>query len=169
LKTLGAVKTDGNPDAIAYDAVSKRVFTFNGHGKNTTAINGAAGSVAGTLARGGKPEFAAAQGSIFVNNEDTSELIQIDTQKISETRRWPLAPGKSPSGLAMDLKTRLRFSVCDEKVMDVSDAFDPATNYAFGSCGYGKSHRHSRRLAGQIHCRGKGSHRSGVPAPWVST
>jgi hypothetical protein len=158
LKTLGTANTDGNPDAIAYDAVSKRVFTFNGRGKNTTAINGADGSVAGTLALGGKPEFAApdGKGSIFVNNEDTSELIQIDTQKISETRRWSLAPCKSPSGLAIDLKTSRLFSVCDEKVMAVSDAdtgkvvatpaicdgpdataFDPATNYAFASCGDG--------------------------------
>jgi len=158
LKTLGTVNTDGNPDAIAYDAVSKRVFTFNGRGKNTTAINAVDGSVVGTLALGGKPEFAAAdgKGSIFVNNEDTSELIEIDTQKITETHRWPLAPCKSPSGLAMDLNGRRLFSVCDEKVMAIVNAdtgkvvatpticegpdaaaFDPATNYAFASCGDG--------------------------------
>ncbi len=33
LKTIGTVKTDANPDAITYDPVSKRVFTFNGRGK----------------------------------------------------------------------------------------------------------------------------------------
>jgi len=158
LKTLGTVKTDGNPDAIAYDPVSKRVFTFNGRGKNTTAINAADGSVVGTLDLGGKPEFAVAdgKGSLFVNNEDTSELIEIDTQKITETHRWPLAPCKSPSGLAMDLNSRRLFSVCDEKVMSVVNAdtgkvvatpticqgpdaaaFDPSTNYAFASCGDG--------------------------------
>jgi len=158
LKTLGTVKTDGNPDAIAYDPVSKRVFTFNGRGKNTTAINAADGSVVGTLDLGGKPEFAVAdgKGSLFVNNEDTSELIEIDTQKITETHRWPLAPCKSPSGLAMDLNSRRLFSVCDEKVMSVVNAdtgkvvatpticqgpdaaaFDPSTNYAFASCGVG--------------------------------
>jgi hypothetical protein len=158
LKTIGTVKTDANPDAIAYDSVSKRVFTFNGRGKNTTAINATDGSVVGTLALGGKPEFAVAdgKGSIFVNNEDTSELIEINTQKLTETHRWPLAPCKSPSGLAMDAKSRRLFSVCDEKVMSVTDAdsgkvvatpaicdgpdaaaFDPATNYAFASCGDG--------------------------------
>jgi hypothetical protein len=158
LKTIGTVKTDANPDAIAYDPVSKRVFTFNGRGKNTTAINGADGTVAGTLALGGKPEFAVAdgKGSMFVNNEDTSELIEIDAQKITETHRWPLAPCKSPSGLAMDRTNRRLFSVCDEKVMSVVDAdsgkvvatpticegpdaaaFDPATKYAFASCGDG--------------------------------
>jgi hypothetical protein len=158
LKTIGTVKTDANPDAIAYDSVSKRVFTFNGRGKNTTAINATDGSVAGTLALGGKPEFAVAdgKGSIFVNNEDTSELIEIDTQKLTETHRWPLAPCKSPSGLAIDRKNRRLFAVCDEKVMVVvnadtgkvlatpqigegvdASAFDPATNLAFASNGDG--------------------------------
>ncbi len=158
LKTLGTVKTDGNPDAIVYDQVSKRVFTFNGRGKNTTAINAADGSVAGTLALGGKPEFAVVdgKGSIFVNNEDTSELIQIDSQKITETHRWPLAPCKSPSGLSMDVKNRRLLAVCDDKVSVVvnadtgkvvaipvigngpdASAFDPATNDFFASCGEG--------------------------------
>src|SRR6266436_2904969 len=158
LKTIVIVKTDANPDAIVYDSVSKRVFTFNGRGKNTTAINAADGTVAGTLALGGKPEFAVAdgKGSIFVNNEDTSELIQIDSQKITETHRWPLAPCKSPSGLAMDRKSRRLFAVCDEKVMAVvnadtgkvvaaptigegvdASAFEPATQLAFASNGEG--------------------------------
>ena len=158
LKTLGTVKTDANPDAIVYDSVTKRVFTLNGRGQNTTAINAADGTVAGTLALGGKPEFAVAdgKGSIFVNIEDKSELVQFDARKLTETHRWPLAPCKSPSGLSMDLKTRRLFSVCDEKVMAVvnadtgnviatpeicqgpdASAFDPATDYAFASCGDG--------------------------------
>ena len=87
-----------NPDAIAYDPVSKRVFTFNGRGQDTTAINATDGSVVGTLALGGKPEFAVAdgKGSIFVNNEDNSELIEFDTQKITETHRWPRRPANRP-------------------------------------------------------------------------
>ena len=158
LKTLSTAKTDANPDAIVYDAVSKRVFTLNGRGQNTTAINGADGTVAGTLALGGKPEFAQAdgKGSIFVNIEDTNQLVQFDAQKITETHRWPLAPCKSPSGLAMDLKNRRLFAVCDENVMAVVNAdtgavvatpkicdgpdaagFDPATGYVFASCGDG--------------------------------
>jgi DNA-binding beta-propeller fold protein YncE len=158
LKTIGTVKTDSNPDAITYDAVTKRVFTFNGRGKNTTAINAADGSVVGTLALGGKPEFAVAdgKGSIFVNNEDTSEVIELNAQKLTETHRWPLAPCKSPSGLAMDLKTRRLFAGCDDKVMVVvnadtgkvitpvtigdgvdANAFDPETKFVFASNGEG--------------------------------
>jgi DNA-binding beta-propeller fold protein YncE len=158
LKTLGTVKTEANPDAIVYDSVTKRVFTMNGRGQSTTAINAADGSVAGTLALGGKPEFAVADGtgSIYVNIEDKNELVQFDAQKLSETHRWPLAPCQSPSGLSMDVKNRRLFSVCDEKFMAITDAdtgkvvatpeicqgpdasaFDPATNFAFASCGDG--------------------------------
>ena len=158
LKPIGNVKTDQNPDAIAYEPVSKRVFTFNGRGKNATAINAADGTVAGTIPLGGKPEFAAVdgKGTIFVNNEDTSELHHLDAQGLKELHKWPLAPCKSPSGLAIDTKNRRLFSVCDEKVMAVVDAdsgkvvatpaicegpdaaaFDPATGYAFASCGDG--------------------------------
>jgi WD40 repeat protein len=158
LKTIGTAKTDANPDAIAYDSVSKRVFSFNGRGKNATVINATDGTVVGTIALGGKPEFAVAdgKGKMFANNEDTSEVMEIDTQKLTVTHRWPLAPCKSPSGLAMDLKNRRLFAGCDDKVLAVvnadagnviatpaigdgvdANAFDPATEYAFSSNGDG--------------------------------
>ncbi len=158
LKAIGTVQTDANPDAILYDSVSKRVFTFNGRGKNATAINAADGTVVGTIALGGKPEFAVAdgKGTLYVNSEDTSELYHLDAQSLKELHHWPLAPCKSPSGLAMDVANRRLFSVCDEKVMAVvnadtgkvvatpaicdgpdASAFDPSTGYAFASCGDG--------------------------------
>ncbi len=158
LKTIGTVKTDANPDAILYDPASKRVFTFNGRGKNATVINAADGSVVGAIPLGDKPEFAVAdgKGAIFVNGEDTSNLIVLDSQNLKETHRWPLAPCKSPSGLAADLQTRRLFAVCDDKVSSVVDAdsgkivanpaicdgpdaaaFDPSSSYFFASCGDG--------------------------------
>ena len=158
LKSIGNVKTDANPDAILYEPVTKRVFTFNGRGKNATAINAADGTVLGAIDMGGKPEFAAAdgKGTVYVNNEDTSALYHLDAKSLKELHHWPLAPCKSPSGLAIDQKNRRLFSVCDEKVMAVTDAdtgkvvatpaicdgpdasaFDPSTGYAFASCGDG--------------------------------
>src|SRR5258705_7693291 len=94
LKTIGTAKTDANPDAIIYDSATKRVFTFNGRGKNSTVINGTDGSVAGSIPLGDKPEFAVADGKgvIFVNAEETSNLIALDSQNLKETHRWQLAP-----------------------------------------------------------------------------
>jgi DNA-binding beta-propeller fold protein YncE len=158
LKAIGTVNAGTNPDAIVYDGVTKRVFTLNGRSHDATAINAADGTVAGTLELAGKPEFAVAdgKGSIYVNIEDKSELVQFDAQKLTVLNRWPMAPCEEPSGLAMDLKDRRLFAGCGNKMMAVVDAdtgkviatpaigqgvdanrFDPGTNYAFASNGEG--------------------------------
>jgi YVTN family beta-propeller protein len=156
LKTIDTVSAGTNPDAILYDGVSKKVFAFNGRSKDATVINAADGKVLTTIPVGGKPEFAASdgKGSVYVNVEDTSELLQIDAQKMTVLHRWPLAPCKEPSGLAIDPKSRRLFAVCDNEMMAVVDAdsgkvvatpktgegadaaaFDPGSNFAFSSNG----------------------------------
>jgi len=158
LKPLGQAKTGSNPDAIVYDAVTRRVFTFNGASKDATVIGAADGSVSGTIALDGKPEFAVADeaGRIYVNLEDKSELLAIDSRQLTILNRWPLAPCKEPSGLAMDRKNRRLFVGCGNKLMAVVDAdsgrvlttlpigsgvdaiaFDPGTALAFSSNGDG--------------------------------
>ena len=104
LKVLGTAAAGKNPDAIIYDPVSKRVFSFNGTSKDATAVDAKSGNVAGTIALGGKPEAAVSDGKghIFVNIEDTSEIVQFDANKLSIENRWKIAPGDGPSGLAMD-------------------------------------------------------------------
>jgi len=158
LKILGTAPTGEGPDAIVYDPASQRVFTFNGHGGSATAIDAASGTPAGTITLEGKPEFAAAdgRGHIYNNLEDKSELLQIDSQKLTVTARWPQAPGESPSGLAIDREHRRLFAGCHNKMMVVVDAdsgkvlatpaigqgvdanaFDPGTQLAFSSNGDG--------------------------------
>ncbi len=124
LKTLDTVPAGTNPDAILYDGVTKRVFAFNGRSKDATVIDATTGKVLATFAVGGKPEFAAAdgKGSVYVNVEDTSEILHIDAAKMSILHRWPLAPCKEPSGLAMDTNSRRLFSVCDNEIMAVVNA-----------------------------------------------
>lgn len=122
-KVLEEVPSSGqNPDAIMYDAFSGRVFTFNGRTANATAIDAATNKVVGTIDIGGKPEFAVTDGKsmIFVNNEDKSEIVAFDAKTLEVKKRWSIAPGEGPSGLAIDLKNKRLFSVCD-KVMVVSD------------------------------------------------
>jgi DNA-binding beta-propeller fold protein YncE len=122
-KILGEIPSSGqNPDSIMYDAFSGRVFTFNGRTANATAIDAATDKVVGTVDIGGKPEFAVTdgKGTIFVNNEDKSEVVAFDAKSLQVKTRWSIAPGEGPSGLAIDLKNKRLFSVCD-KVMVVSD------------------------------------------------
>jgi DNA-binding beta-propeller fold protein YncE len=157
-KVLEEIPSSGqNPDSIMYDAFSDRVFTFNGRTANATAIDAATNMVIGTVDIGGKPEFAVTdgKGTIFVNNEDKSEVVAFDAKSLEVTRRWSIAPGEGPSGLAIDMKNKRLFSVCD-KVMVVSDfvagkvvatvpigggpdavRYDPGTGLVFASNGEG--------------------------------
>ena len=158
LKAVGSVETGKNPDCIIYDPATQRVFAFNGRSNSVTAIDAKSGEVAGTLELGGQPEFAVADGTgaVFVNLEDKDTIVKFDAKKLEVKERWPLAPGKGPSGLAMDRKNRRLFSGChnktlvimnaeDGKVVDTQPigeridaaAFDPETGRAFASCGDG--------------------------------
>jgi DNA-binding beta-propeller fold protein YncE len=161
LKTLALISkapAGENPDSIRYDAVSGRVFAFNGRSKNATAIDAKTGAVAATIPLPGKPEFSIAdgKGKVYVNIEDTSEIVEIDAAKATVTKKYSLAPCVEPSGLAFDAKSRRLFSVCSNRLMVVSDpdagkvvatppigagsdgaAFDAALGYAFSSNGEG--------------------------------
>ena len=112
LKTLGTVKADGRPDIIYFEPVSRRVFTFNHGSNNTTAIDPDELKVVGTLALGGVPELAVSdeKGHIFVNLENTSEIVEFDARTMKILNRYPLAPGEEPTGLAFDREHRRLFS-----------------------------------------------------------
>ena len=150
--------TGKNPDAIAYDPYSKRVFTFNGRSSNATAIDAKTDKVVGTITLDGKPEFAVSngKGNMYVNIESKSEITEFNPKTLKVLHTWSIAPGESPSGLAIDIKNNRLFAGCHNKMMVVVDAntgkviatpkigegvdacmYDPETHFAFSSCGEG--------------------------------
>lgn len=150
--------TGANPDGILYDSATHRVFTFNGRGQNTTAIDATADTVAGTLALGGKPEAAVSDGTghIFVNIEDKALIVEFDAATLAIVHSYPIAPCEDPSGLAIDRAHDVLFAGCGNSMMAVVDAstgrviatpatdagtdgtaFDPVTGIAFSSNGAG--------------------------------
>jgi YVTN family beta-propeller protein len=158
LKSLGKVKVETNPDAIIYDPANRRVFAFNRGSSSASAIDAATGTVVGTVPLEGHPEFAAsdAKGTVFVNLDNKSEVVAIDSKSLQVKARWPLAPGEDPSGMAIDRKNGRLFIGCGNKKMIILDtsnghvvadfpigggvdatAFDPETKLAFSSNGEG--------------------------------
>jgi YVTN family beta-propeller protein len=158
LAKLGEPATGQNPDSICYEPKTQRVFTFNGRSNDATVINAKTNEIVATLPLNGKPEFCVVDGAgkIYNNLEDKSEVIEIDAAKPAVTRRVSLAPAEGPSGLAIDVKNKKLFSVCDNKMMAVTDiatmkviatpaigtgpdaaGFDPGTGLAFSSNGDG--------------------------------
>jgi len=165
LKTLqktAEVKVGKKPDAIVYDPFTKRVFAMNGDSESSTVINAADSKVLGTVPLGGGPESTVAdgKGNVFVNLEDKSELLRIDSKSLQVKDRWPVAPCQAPSSLAFDEVNSRLFLGCGSRVMAVVDsqngkvigtypigdkvdasAFDPATKIVFSSTGDGHIYR----------------------------
>ena len=160
LAVLREVPVPGaNPDAILYEPVSRRLFTFNGRSKDATVYDASTLAVIAKLPLPDKPEFAVSDGKgrVFVNIEsEAGQIVAIDAAKAAVTATWPLPGCASPSGLAIDRAHQRLFSVCDGKVMAITDAksgaeiarvpigehpdaaeFDAADGLAFSSNGDG--------------------------------
>jgi DNA-binding beta-propeller fold protein YncE len=158
MKVLQEIASPKDPDAIIYDPASSRVFAFNGESHSATAIDAANGKMAGTVELGGGPEYAVADGKgyVFDNLEDESQVVEIDSRKLTVEQRWPTAPCGKPSSMAMDREHRRLFLGCRSKVMAVMNAdtgkviatlpigdhvdatvFDPTSGLIFNSNGEG--------------------------------
>src|SRR5436309_280696 len=159
LATLSRVDTGQNPDEMLYEPSRQEVYLFNGRGQSATVVDLKAAKVIATVPLGGKPEFAQADpaaGRVYNNLEDKSEVVAIDIKKHEVVNRWPIAPGESASGMAIDLAHHRLFLGCRNKMMVMMDstsgkvvatvpigqgvdanAFDPGTQLAFSSCGDG--------------------------------
>ena len=96
------------------------------------------------------------KGTIFVNLEDSSEIVAFDAKTLTVKHRWSVSPGEAPTGLAIDTQNNRLFTVCHNQKMMVIDAhtgnivatvpigervdgvvFDPKLKMAFSSNGEG--------------------------------
>lgn len=159
LRVLARTHATGRqPDAIVYDSVSGRVFTFNGGSGNATALDAKSGVVVGTVPLGGTPEFAVAdgRGRLFVNLEDRGAVLGLDTRTLRPVSRWSVTPCGTPTAMALDRVRRRLFIGCRNRLLAVVDAdrgmveatlpigagvdgvaFDPALDRVFSANGDG--------------------------------
>ena len=159
LTRIQDIKSTGDgPDSIIYDGATRRVFAFNGRGRNVTVIDATSNAVVGTIALDAKPEEARSDGKghVYVNLEDKNSLAVIDSRTLAVQSVIPLAGCEEPSGLAIDTSAQQLFAVCDNHVMVVVDVaagrvrgsapiggspdgagYDAGMGLAFASCGEG--------------------------------
>jgi DNA-binding beta-propeller fold protein YncE len=158
LQTVRKIDTEGNPDFILFEPKRKEIYTMNGSGKSATVID-AGGSVVATIPLGGKPEAAVsdpAAGRVYINNETGNSIVVVDVSTHAVVARWPIAPGATAAGLAIDPNNHRLFIGARNNLMLMMDStsgkvvaqvpigagvdatwFDPGTAYAFSSCGDG--------------------------------
>jgi DNA-binding beta-propeller fold protein YncE len=159
LALIKKIDVGKGPDGIYYDERTKRVFTNNHGSHDITALDAATGDVVGTVPAKGDGESAiiGADGLIYVNIEDTAEVVAFDPKALEVKHRFPIGVAKVPTGLAYDAKTNRLFIGCREEpkmvVMDASSGriitsfpigrgvdfagFDPQAKLIFFSCSDG--------------------------------
>lgn len=113
-----------NPDIVVFDHATQHLFVFNGDSHDVSVLDPATGKTLATIALPGKPEFAVSnhRGDVFVNIEDTAQLVRINAAKAKVNATWKLQDCAEPSGLALDVKHHRLFSVCGNERMSVTDA-----------------------------------------------
>lgn len=156
LKPIRDIKAGENPDAIIYDPHSRRVIVMNGRSKDVMVIDPRSLTVTNTVPLGGKLEFAVTdKGHVYVNVEDTNEIVDLDSKSWSVLHRWKPAGCEEPTGIAIDPRSKHLFATCHKQmiVWDAASgtsvtnlptgestdaaAFDPGTGFVFASNGEG--------------------------------
>jgi len=159
LALIKKIDVGQGPDGIYYHERTSRIFTNNHGSHDITAIDSRRGEVVGTVKLEGDGEQAVfgSDGLIYVNSENTNEVVAFDPRSLDVKKRYPIKEAKTPTGLAYDPKTNQLFIGCrNEPMMIVMDAatgkvgktfpigtgvdyaaFDPDAKLAFFSCGEG--------------------------------
>src|ERR1700738_1299592 len=159
LQLIKKIDVGKGPDGIHHHPATKRIFTNNHGSHDIPAIDARTGDVVGTVKADGDGEQAiiGADGLIYVNSENTSDVVVFDPNSLEVKKRFPIGVAKTPTGLAYDAKTKRLFIGCrDEPKMVVMDAasgkvitsfpigrgvdyagFDPQAKLIFFSCGDG--------------------------------
>jgi len=132
LKTLAVIKKihipQGGQDGIMYDDYSDRIILSN-HSRpagTLVAIDPASGDITGSVElESSGPEGVArdGKGKLFVNNEGTSTIQEVDAKALKVLASWPLAPCEGPTGIAYDRTSNRIFAGCGK----TSVVVDPAT------------------------------------------
>src|SRR5262252_9249869 len=124
LKLIKKIDVGKGPDGIYYDPQTKRVFTNNHGSHDISAIDARTGDVVGTIKADGDGEQAViADHLIYVNSENTNEVLVFDPKSLQVKQRFPIDVAKTPTGLAYDAKTKRLFIGCrNEPKMVVMDA-----------------------------------------------
>lgn len=120
------IATGTSPDAALVEPTTGLALVMNGHGGDITLIDLKAGQAVGAIPVGGTLEYGAAdgEGRVFVNIEDTGEIVVIDVAARKVSARWKLDGCEEPSGLAYAASSKVLISACANGVAKAVSATD---------------------------------------------
>ncbi|HTT23848.1 MAG TPA: hypothetical protein VMG82_33285 [Candidatus Sulfotelmatobacter sp.] len=115
---LGAVAAKDDADGIIYDQSTGLVLVACGDAGVLITLKADADPKAAVIdppiELGGKPEYLAADGDgkVYVNLEDKDRVAVVDLKARKVLAHWPVSPGGSPVGLAIDAEKHRLFIGC---------------------------------------------------------
>jgi YVTN family beta-propeller protein len=124
LDTTRRIAVGEKPDAIIYDQPSEHIFVMNAKSDDVSVLDAQSGDLLATIKLPGAPEFAVADqhGHVFLNLEDKSEVLKIDTKTNKITATWPLGKGEGPTGIAFEEETPALFVGCANQTLVILNA-----------------------------------------------
>jgi len=117
-RALGTIPALADADGIIYDPAVNQILAVSGDkGALITLapdVDPSTGKIDPPIDLGGAPEFLAADnaGKAYINLEDKNQVAVVDLKQRKVVARWPVAPGGSPVGMAIDGNNRLLFIGC---------------------------------------------------------
>jgi hypothetical protein len=115
---LGSLTALPDADGIVFDSHTGNVLVVSGRGKALLSfrpdIDPVRGKIGPPIALRGEPEFLAADrtGRVYINLMDTHEVAVVDLRAGKVIANWPVAPGGSPVGMALDERNGRLFIGC---------------------------------------------------------
>lgn len=121
-KVVAEIPAGKNPDAVAYDPLTKTAWVMNAGSGDATVVDPSTGKVLATVAIGGSLELGVAdgQGRLYVNVENRNDFAVLDTRARKLVRRIPLPGCEGPTGIAYSAKEKLIVSACANGVAKVT-------------------------------------------------
>ena len=106
---LASIPGPDDADSAVYDPGSGHVVVIGGDDGEVQLIDPKAMKAVGDIKVGGKLEFPAAdgKGKLFVNAEDTNEIVVVDLNAGKVTARYAMPGCQRPTGLALVAGDRL--------------------------------------------------------------
>lgn len=154
-QVIADIPTGTEPDGAMFEPDSGLIFVMNGGSEDVTVIDPESARAVATIAVGGIPEAATSDGSgrVYINIEDTNEVVVIDIAARNVVARYPLPECHEPTGIAYDPATGLLISACHNNIAKLIEArtgrdrgsfaigtgadgaiFNPGTRTGFVSC-----------------------------------
>jgi YVTN family beta-propeller protein len=117
------------PDAAVYDRVSDRAFVMNAESGDVSVIDTTRGREDARIPVGGRLEAAAVDGAgkLFVNVEDSAQVVVIDTRAAKVIGRFKLAGCDEPTAIAFVATVKQLVTTCSNghaKVIDAGDGLE---------------------------------------------